>query len=77
MLGEFGVPIPDIHGKLNEEEQARWVDESLNLIQSLEEVVGLNYWVSHGGSTAIFNNDHSSKPAAKVLEKYFKRPVLL
>ncbi len=72
MLGEFGVPIPDIHGKLTEEQQAQWVDESLNIIQSQEEVIGINYWVSHGGSTAIFNSDHSPKPAAKILEKYYK-----
>lgn len=72
MLGEFGVPIPDIHGKLSDEEQAQWIDESLNLIQSQEEVIGLNYWTSFGGSTAIFNNAGSEKAAAKVLEKYFK-----
>ena len=71
MLGEFGAPIPDIHGKLNEEQQAQWVDESLNLIQSQEEVIGLNYWVSYGGSTAIFNNDHSPKLAAGIVKKYY------
>ena len=71
MLGEFGAPIPDIHGKLTEDQQAQWIDESLKLVKSQEEVVGINYWVSHGGSTAIFNSDHSSKPAADVLKKYF------
>lgn len=76
MLGEFGAPIPDIHGKLNEEEQAQWVDESLNLIQNLEEVVGLNYWVSHGGSTAIFNSDNSPKPTAEIVKKYYNLQAL-
>lgn len=71
MLGEFGVPIPDIHGKLTEEQQAQWVDESLNLIQSQEEVIGLNYWTSFGGSTAIFKNDNGKKPAAEILKKYY------
>ncbi len=72
MLGEFGAPIPDIHGKQTAEQQSQWIDESLNLIQSQQEVIGINYWVGFGGSTAIFNNDYSTKPAAKVLEKYYR-----
>lgn len=76
MLGEFGAPIPDIHGKLTEEEQARWIDELLNLIQTQEEIIGLNYWVGFGGSTAIFNNDYSPKPAAEILRKYFTLQAL-
>src|SRR3989338_114376 len=71
MLGEFGAPIPDIHGKISEEEQARWIDEALNLVKSQEEVIGINYWVSHGGSTAIFGNDHSKKLAAEIVKKYY------
>lgn len=76
MLGEFGAPIPDIHGKLSQEQQAQWVDEALNLIQGQTEVIGINYWTSFGGSTAVFNSDHSPKPAAKVLEKYYRLQAL-
>jgi len=76
MLGEFGAPIPDIHGKLDEQAQAAWIEEALVLVSKKEEVIGLNYWVGFGGSTAIFNNNGSAKPAAKVLEKYFKLPFL-
>lgn len=72
MLGELGVPIPDIHGKLTEEEQAQWLEEVLSLIAKEEAVIGLNYWTSFGGSTAIFNNDGTQKPAADILEKYFR-----
>ena len=71
LLGELGVPIPDIHGKLTEEEQAAWIKEALELISRQEEVIGINYWVSHGGSTAIFKNDNNPKPAAEVLKKNF------
>lgn len=72
VLGEFGVPIPDIHGRLNEQEQAKWIDDALDLISRQPELIGLNYWVSHGGSTSIFNSKNIQKPAARILEIYFK-----
>ena len=71
MLGELGVPIPDIHGKLTEEEQGQWLEEAMSLIVKDESVIGINYWVGYGGSTAIFANDGTKKPAAQILEKYF------
>lgn len=72
ILGEFGAPIPDIHGRMSEQEQAKWIDESLALIVKQPELIGINYWVSHGGSTAIFNSRNMQKPAARILEIYFK-----
>lgn len=72
LLGEFGAPIPDIHGVFSEQEQADWINQSLDLISGQGEVIGLNYWVSHGGTTAIFNSRNSQKPAAYILEKYFR-----
>ncbi len=71
-LGEFGAPIPDIHGRLSDEEQAAWVEEALSMISKQDDVIGINYWVSHGGSTEIFNDDGSQKPTAAILKKYFK-----
>lgn len=70
VLGEFGAPIPDIHGNLTEEKQAQWVEESLSLIKNQPELIGINYWVSHGGSTAIFTKNSPTKAAA-VLKTYF------
>jgi len=72
ILGEFGAPIPSINGSQTNDEQASWIEEVLSLVSKQPEVIGLNYWVSHGGSTAIFNNDNSPKPAAEVLKKYYK-----
>ena len=37
-----------------------------------ENVIGMNYWVSHGGSTAIFNDDNTPKEAADILQKHYK-----
>ena len=76
ILGEFGAPIPDIHGSLTETQQAEWVEKALNLISIQPEVVGLNYWTSFGGTTSIFNTNNTPKLAAKVLERYFKLPAL-
>lgn len=71
MLGEFGVPIPDIHGDLSEEEQAKWIDDALALISKKESVVGINYWAGVGGSTALFNDDLSYRQATAIISKYF------
>lgn len=71
LLGEFGVPIPDIHGSLSDQEQAAWIEKALVLLRDEEELIGLNYWVTVGGSTGIFNKDNSPKLAAEVLKKYF------
>lgn len=71
-LGEFGAPIPDINGDLTKAEQAEWLNNALRLISARQEVIGVNYWVSVGGSTAIFDDNNIPKPAAAILAKYFK-----
>lgn len=71
-LGEFGAPIPDIQGNMNEEQQAKWLDETLQLLSQNENVYGVNYWTSKGGSTQIWNDDNSPRKAVEVLTKYFK-----
>lgn len=76
VLGEFGVPIPDIHGNLSEQQQADWVEQALNLIKDQVQVIGINYWVGFGGSTRIFNDDGSPKPAANILKNYFSLTTL-
>ncbi len=76
MLGEFGVPIPDIHGNLTDKEQADWVEQTLSKISKNNDVIGLNYWVGFGGSTAVFNDNGDPKPAAIILKKYFTLPSL-
>jgi hypothetical protein len=75
-LGEVGVPIPDINGKMTDKEQADWLEAALLGISKDPQVIGLNYWTSFGGSTAIFSDDGSSKPAAGILTKYFKLTAL-
>jgi len=72
MLGEFGYPIPDIHGELNTVKQATWINEALGLIKEIKGVVGVNYWSNIRSSTAIWNENGVARPAVAVLAGYFK-----
>lgn len=76
VLGEWGAPIPDIHGQFSEEQQAEWIDNSLKQIITEPSIIGINYWVNKGGSTAIWNEDNSQKKAVDVITKYFN-PTLV
>lgn len=76
VLGEFGVPIPDIHGAMSQREQARWLAEALQELAQLPYLVGVNYWLAVGGSTQLWDEDGTARPAAEVLHSYYK-PVLI
>lgn len=76
VLGEFGAPIPDINGKLNEKEQALWVyDAMLKLIQT-PEVVGLNYWTNTGSSTALWQENGNPREVVSELTSFYKAPII-
>jgi hypothetical protein len=70
-LGEFGAPIPDIHGDMSEQEQASWIAETLRLLSKEPEVIGMSYWVNLGGSTQIWNDDNSPRKAVGALTEFF------
>ena len=72
-LGEWGAPIPDIHGKLTLEEQAKWIKDAFIVLQNNKNVIGLNYWVNVGGSTALWGKEGNSTPAVSVLTEYYSR----
>ena len=77
VLAEFGAPIPDIHGNLNETAQAKWIYEALNEVAKLPEVVGVNYWVGFGGSTSLWNpQTYVPKLGATVLSTAFNPPTV-
>lgn len=73
VLGEFGVPIPDIHGEMTEEEQSEWIREAITEIETIPEFVGINYWVNVGGSTAIWDSDGRSRDAVKTIKDFYSR----
>ncbi len=71
VLGEFGAPIPDIHGDLSEEDQAKWIEQALSAASKAPEIIGVNYWVSVGGSTRLWNDDGTRRKAADTVKNFF------
>lgn len=71
VLGEFGTPIPNIHGRMSEEQQKAWIEDALSKIAKIPEVHGINYWVNEGGSTAIYTDSHQPKKAVSVISDFF------
>lgn len=75
VLGELGAPIPDIHGTMNEQEQAQWVRSALHDIAQIPQVTGVNYWVNKDGSTALWTMKGEKREVVEVLKQYFKGRV--
>ncbi len=71
ILGEFGAPIPDIHGNMTEKEQAQWIDETLKRLIQTPQVTALNYWTNMASSTSLWNEDYSPRRAVSTVTKYF------
>lgn len=71
VLGEWGAPIPDIHGDMTEEEQAKWIHEALLRIVNETDIEGLNYWTHQGSSTGIWNDDGSSRAAVATITMFY------
>ncbi len=76
VLGEWGAPIPDIHGKMTEVQQSEWIGEALNLLSKNKNLVGLNYWTSVGGSTSIWTSSTHATLAVRTLTDYFTPQVI-
>jgi hypothetical protein len=76
VLGEFGAPIPDIHGALSEEQQALWIGQTLELLSQSRVVEGVSYWLSVGGSTEIWKSTGTPHQAVATLHEYFRPGAL-
>lgn len=71
VIGEFGAPIPDIHGDMTEKEQSDWIDKSLFLFYENPNIVGINYWTGFGGSTSLWGEKGKPRLATENIYKYF------
>ncbi len=71
VLGEFGAPIPDIHGSMTESEQASWLSETLEKLIESEDLIGVNYWTNTGGSTELWNGKLVERGAAETLKDFY------
>lgn len=72
-LGEWGAPIPDIHGNLTDAEQAAWIKAALEVFKANKNVIGLNYWVNVDGSTEIWNSRGEASSSVPVITEYYSR----
>ncbi len=72
VIGEFGAPVPDIHGAMTQSQQASWIKSVFENIAPLDDLVGVNYWVNKGGTTAIYNEDGTPRAAVSEIKKFFK-----
>lgn len=76
VLGEFGAPIPDIHGKFSEKQQAQWLERALTKTSTIPELVGINYWTGFGGSSQLWDSKGEARPAVSELTKFYTPKVL-
>ncbi len=76
VLGEMGAPIPDIHGNMTEEQQAIWLAETFAKLSTTTEVIGINYWVNVGGSTALWAANGVPRKGAEVLKNFYSHQII-
>lgn len=71
VLGEVGAPIPDIHGDMTELEQRDWLAKLFVKLDKLDNLDGINYWLSYGGSTPLWDPNGKERLAAEVVRNAF------
>ena len=73
VFGEFGAPIPDINGKMTENEQKEFVEQLFaRLYYYSPYIKGVNYWTLSESSTALLAPDHSELPVVESIRKYYQ-----
>jgi hypothetical protein len=75
VLGEFGVPIPDLHGAMSEAQQAAWLEKLLTLLQKTPQLTGLNYWTHQGGTTALWKGTRPTL-AVSTLTSFYSPEII-
>lgn len=75
-LGEFGAPIPDIHGDMTEEAQSAWLADAFALLAKEPAVIGINYWVNRGGSTQLWSEEGIAQKAVATVTAAFTPPFV-
>lgn len=76
VLGEWGAPIPDIHGEMNEIEQATWIESALQKMIMNPNILGLNYWTFTDSSTQLWRQNGEAKKSVEIITRYFT-PVVV
>ncbi|TXI31707.1 MAG: hypothetical protein E6Q58_04830 [Niabella sp.] len=76
ILSEFGAPILDIHGQMTQEQQQKWVTDTLSEISKVDGVIGLNYWANLGSSTHLWEDNMAERKAVSALKSYYSPAVI-
>ncbi len=77
VIGEFGAPIPEINGSMTENEQAKFIDDLLEVMYGYRKsILGVNYWTLSDSSTALLNSAGSQRPVVEKIKKYFKPGIV-
>jgi hypothetical protein len=71
VLGEFGAPIPDINGQMTIKQQAEWINQALKELAQNKNILGLNYWTSFGGSTALWDGPDQPRLAVSIIQEFY------
>jgi len=71
VLGEVGAPIPDIHGKMTEDEQALWIESVFNALKNSPSIIGVNYWTGFGSSTQIWDSEYKPYKAVQTITSFY------
>ncbi len=76
-IGEFGAPISDINGPMDENQQAQFIKGLMDVFYNHKNLIpAVNYWTLQGGLTALLRDDGSFKPAVDAIKNYFKPAVI-
>lgn len=76
VIGEFGAPIPDIHGDFSNNQQSRWIENTMKEFSWNTDLIGINYWTYSGGSTRIVNEDGRPLPAYRTIKEFYTSSVV-
>ncbi len=76
VVGEFGAPIPDLHGDMTQDEQANWVRSAFDLLSKNRNLIGVNYWTGFGGSTKLWDDDGTPRLVTEVIKHFYKPKAL-
>ena len=71
VLGEFGAPIPDINGHMSDGQQKAWLQQALTNLADVPQLEGMNYWVNTGGTSQLWFQDGTPRPAVSILSAFF------
>jgi len=51
--------------------KSAWLSKSLQMLSGVNELIGVNYWVNKGGSTALWRSKRYTKARGKCSEQYY------